>query len=826
MKKSYFLLAAFALSMSLAAQDGIGSDYTEPDDGSTADATQWSAISDGLQASWASRDARYALREVPSVKMRTDTTVYAWRGERVNMQAVLFSKAQTGTVSLALTGDNAALAEGSEARFVNYVITNDFRGCTKNYNQANYTTYLTPDVIDIETQKALPAMTTRPVWVNVEVPRDLDAGTYHLTLTVTETGAESHTLGLDVVVSERQLPEPHDYAFQLNFWMQPYAASRYYQVDNWSQAHFDALRPYMQMLARAGQKAAFAVLFYEPWGEQSNDKFLPMVETTKETDGSWSFDYTVFDEWIEFQMSCGIDQQINCFSMLPWDMSFRYTDASTGSYAYVNAGTTDDAYKELWTALLTDFAAHLTEKGWLDKTVLAMDERGESDMLNAYEIAQAAVPGIKMALAGNYHSSLVDKLYEYCVAYGQTFSETELANREAKGWVSTTYTACPDGEPNVCSNNNPADGAFLPVYCTANGFNGFLRWAWMNWTDDPLRDTRFKFFTPGDTYIVYPGGRSSIRWERFTEGVQQAEKIRLLREEYAAAGDETSLATLNTAVENFKSGTVSATSTSAYLVNYLESVLNGSPTPGLEPAESYCEVGPTNNNNRATALAQRWLAAASTSGALQDLDYASTVPTATGYIVCNDTIKATRGTTFTLTVKPATYDDGLQWCRDALFADWNADSIFDTTTETIARAGNAKADNSTTLLEQTFSLTVPTTAALGTTRLRLTYADAWSDLPYACGDLQKGFAMDFPLAIVEDEPTAIKQTLTQPKTRWENGTLQLPRPARLYVYSFAGALLDSTPAVSQYSTSDFTPGNYIILVKYTDGGQASFKFHK
>ena len=36
----------------------------------------------------------------------------------------------------------------------------------------------------------------------------------------------------------------------------------------------------------------------------------------------------------------------------------------------------------------------------------------------------------------------------------------------------------------------------------------------------------------GDTYMVYPDARSSIRFERLVEGIQDAEKIRILRKEY------------------------------------------------------------------------------------------------------------------------------------------------------------------------------------------------------------------------------------------------------------------------------------------------------
>lgn len=121
-----------------------------------------------------------------------------------------------------------------------------------------------------------------------------------------------------------------------------------------------------------------------------------------------------------------------------------------------------------------------------------MDERGLDNMLDAYRVAQEAVPGIKMALAGTYHPELLDKLYDYCIGFGEAFTADELAARKAKGYKSTTYTCCSNTEPNLFSNSLSAEAAYIPVWCTANGFEGYLHWSWMNWTDSPLSDTRFR----------------------------------------------------------------------------------------------------------------------------------------------------------------------------------------------------------------------------------------------------------------------------------------------------------------------------------------------
>ena len=381
-------------------------------------------------------------------------------------------------------------------------------------------------------------------------------------------------LNLKIEVNARTLPSPAEQKFHVDFWQQPYAVSRYNDVPRWSQAHLEALRPYLTLLARSGQKVVSAILFYEPWGDQSHDKFSAMVRTTRTKNGEWQYDYTVFDQWVKLCEECGISEQINCFSMVPWDMSFRYYDEAQGKDVDLKTTTSSAEYKALWTAFLKSFAAHLKQQGWYDKTCIAMDERGLNNMLDAYRVAQEAVPGIKMALAGTHHKELVDKLYDYCIGFGEHFTDDELAARKARGWKSTTYTCCSNTEPNLFSNSLPAEAAYLPVFCVANKFEGYLHWSWMNWADNPLTDTRFRLFAPGDTYLIYPGPRSSVRYERFIEGVAMAEKVRILREEYAAKGNNAALDALNKQVEAFAPAGIPTGQTAAGMVNALQQLLN------------------------------------------------------------------------------------------------------------------------------------------------------------------------------------------------------------------------------------------------------------
>ena len=558
-------------------------DYAEPRLNTTPDATSWNALPDGLIATWASRDVHYKLHEVPQVTQKNSATITAWKGERANIQAVLYSKSDQGTLSVRMTewkkNGVATGVNGGDARFVNYVITDDFTSCGN--NSMGYPTWLVADVIDQDKPHAVPAMETRPVWCTLEIPRDIEAGEYTTSLEVVdENGYVVKSLALNVNVDSHSLPTVAEQKFHLDFWQQPYAVSRYYGVERWSDEHLEALRPYLAALGRAGQRVVTAILFYEPWGEQTHDLFDPMVQTTKKSNGTWEYDYTVFDKYVELCAEYGINKQINCFSMLPWDMSFRYFDEASNSYKTLTTTYSSDEYRELWTSFLTAFKAHLQQKGWFEKTNIAVDERGEAAMLKAYEIANAL--GFKMALAGNYHSSLCDILHDKCVQLGQEhyITATQLADRKSKNRVTTFYTSCANSEPNIYTNSYPAEAAYLPIYAAKMNLDGYLHWSWMNWDEDPLTDSRYRKFGSGDTYCYYPGNRSSVRFERLIEGIHQYEKIQILREEYSDNADK--LYKLNTLLGRFI-GSVAGEDCAA-LVDDLEDFLNGKEVEIPEPA--------------------------------------------------------------------------------------------------------------------------------------------------------------------------------------------------------------------------------------------------
>lgn len=589
MKNAIILCALLAFGPVCMAQQAekypLG-DYQELTDTKPHDSEAvWDKQAKPVQLSWGSTDIRYKKLNVPEVAKTSRLQSKAWKGERINAQAVLWTKENlegaTITVSDLKNGSAVIPSSAVTTNFVRYVMTDELNkdrkgGCGHRENKAEWDSSVVADVLDIVKIHDIQARTTQPIWMNVWVPFDARPGKYKGTLTVSGKNFQPMNLQVEIDVLNRTLPEPKDWKFHLDLWQNPYSVARYYQVPLWSKAHFDAMRPIMKMLANAGQRAITASIMHKPWAGQTEDHFDSMVFRMKKIDGTWEYDYTVFDKWVEFMMNeIGIKDLISCYTMIPWALTFDYYDQATNRVQFINAKPGDAEYAEYWGTFLKDFSRHLREKGWFEKTAISMDERPMEAMREAIKVIKQADPEFKITLAGNYHPEIQSDLYYLSIPYGHKFPADVKAAREKAGQISTVYTCCSEAFPNTFTFSNPAEAPWTVLHAIAGGYDGYLRWAVNSWTADPLRDSRFRTWAAGDTYSIYPGPRSSIRFERLVEGIQDCEKVRILREELAAKGAKSKLEKLNKAVAKFTpEGLAETQQTAAEMVNELSRLLN------------------------------------------------------------------------------------------------------------------------------------------------------------------------------------------------------------------------------------------------------------
>ena len=558
--KRFFIFALCALYCNMCFSQASG-DYVELTDSRPHDdEVAWNKLPDFPQISWGSTDVRYAKYNIPTLQKTNIWKTKAWKGERVNAQAAVWTKTAISeariTVSDLKCGSSVIPSSEIKPSFVRYVMTDELNkdgkgACGHRENKADWDSSIVADLLYKPELKEIKACSTQPVWVNISVPKDAKTGVYKGTLTVSGNGIADMKLNMEINVSNHTLPSPKDWAFHLDLWQSPYAVARYHNVPLWSDAHFEAMRPVMKILAGAGQKVITTTIMHKPWNGQTEDHFDSMVSKVKLINGGWAYDFTVFDMWVEFMMSMGIDKQINCYTLIPWAIRFDYYDQATGRILFLEAKPGDAAYEDYWKSFLSRFASHLRSKGWFERTTIAMDERGLEAMKEAIKVIRKADPEFKISLAGNYHGEIEADLYDYCLAFNHNFPEETKAAREKAGKKSTVYTCCSEARPNTFTFSPPAEASWIGWHAAAGNYDGYLRWAYNSWTSNPLRDSRFHTWAAGDCYIVYPYGYSSIRMERLIEGIQDYEKIRILNKEFEDKNAHGKLKQLNAAVSMF-----------------------------------------------------------------------------------------------------------------------------------------------------------------------------------------------------------------------------------------------------------------------------------
>ena len=158
----------------------------------------------------------------------------------------------------------------------------------------------------------------------------------------------------------------------------------------------------------------------------------------------------------------------------------------------------------------------------------------------------------------------------------------------------------------------------------------------------------------------------------------------------------------------------------------------------------------------------RYVVSANTTGCSTDLDYTNPSASNAVYTYTGAGMTVEQGQSFDLHVTSAEY---MVWCHAVVFVDWNCDYDFDDEGEELFKVGSDVDDSDAPsdlvqngnpeVADFTRTITVPADAAVGTTRMRIQFTDAWHikgvDHPdhSAMDAVDKGGVYDFDVTITE-----------------------------------------------------------------------------
>ena len=423
---------------------------------------------------------------------------------------------------------------------------------------------LTNPVLELEGKRA------RAIWVELEIPEDTVPGEYtcHVSLyagSMFTTETRLTEAAVQITVADCRMPAPAEHRFHLDLWQHLSNIARKHETPLWSDEHFAVLEQYVRSLGELGQKAVTLVVSQVPWaGQGCHDEYrmaanlyeYSIIPVTKTAEG-FIYDYGPMQRYIDLCAAYGIDREISIFGLAniwagegfgalaedyPDKIKIRYLDKADGCYKYMTTAAEIDDY-------IRSLEQYFLATGQIDRVRLVADEPGD---IVAYrksiEHLHAVAPAFRCKAALNHASFIGEfgrEVDDYVPSLGTLAQEYDII-REYQGSLTGKrflwYVCCGPEYPNTFLRSRLTESYFIGVLTSYVRLDGFLRWNYTVWNDDPRADIRYGNWYAGDTNFVYPASNGAplltLRYKALKRGIQFYELLEQLREKDPAALEE------------------------------------------------------------------------------------------------------------------------------------------------------------------------------------------------------------------------------------------------------------------------------------------------
>lgn len=407
-----------------------------------------------------------------------------------------------------------------------------------------------------------------PAHILVDVPADAKAGQYLITVRVFRAVgafAEEKVFegALTLNVCSYVLPSPQQWRCHLDLWQHNSNIARTFGTELWSDEHFAKMEQVIATLSDLGQRSVTVVAGDCPWRgwgcyllkDHPATLFeYSMILIRREKDGSFSYDFSALRRYIELCFSYGIRGDITVYGLMgiwshmplfpgsapedyPEQVLIRYLDESDGCYHYLEK--TEDIL-----SYIRALFALFREMGVFHLVRIGADEPSD---LNAYNknvaLLRSVAPDIQFKMALDKTSAIQTfspDTDDIAASFPCSCENRALLHkvREENEKRRILFYVCniPKNEPNTVLKSELYECTALAAIGYLFGFDGFLRWAYTCWTQDPLKDIRYNntALPAGDVNFLYPaksgGVLFSIRYFALRKMLQIYEMLHLLKD--------------------------------------------------------------------------------------------------------------------------------------------------------------------------------------------------------------------------------------------------------------------------------------------------------
>lgn len=428
---------------------------------------------------------------------------------------------------------------------------------------------LVNDAILRDKDMLVEAYIPQTLWVEGFIPYDFKDDNLSLTIDLYKThGYEDEeniaSIKVPITIKDVVIPTLNERKFFLDLWQHPSCLARMYKVGLWSDEHFEIIDNYLKDLASMGEKVTTIIASDYPWAGQgcyeieknpSNLFEYNMIHVDKDKDGNINCDFSSLDRYISIASKYGMAEELDIFGFLGgWHpeqfgnpvedyedpIRVRYFDESDEKFKFIKTA------KELG-IYITEVCNHLIELGVWDRVRVIADVPKNPELIKrCMEFIDSLNPDIIIKYKTAIHGQeSLDKykteMNDICVDLNLAANNHQdiknikdiLNNKDGK---FTWFLCCFPEKPNSFLSSPFVENRIISWYTYYFGFDGFLRWDYNLWTENPWENSSYRFpiFKAGDMSFVYPGKDlkpvRSVRQENLRFGIQDFELLTMLEE--------------------------------------------------------------------------------------------------------------------------------------------------------------------------------------------------------------------------------------------------------------------------------------------------------
>lgn len=406
------------------------------------------------------------------------------------------------------------------------------------------------------------AYQTAVVWTELTVPENTAPGVYQggVRIFISRGMEEEQAAGeitFELTVKNVILPDKKQSTFELDLWQHNSIMAHHYGVERFGEDHFRILENYVASLADLGEKCISIIASDVPWAGQtchrlddgSNMYEYNIIDIIKRKDGTFHYDYTKMQRYIDLCFQYGIDKWIKVFGLVavwtdpeygfgnltddyPDALKLRYLDQSDGKMKMMKKGTEIDHY-------IRSLQDYFVEKNLIDKVLLSADEPMDFDYYSVIiKRIRENAPKFRFFAAINHTEHIqqcqkdVDSFCMILPSVTQEWDKVEYYKSQYDK-IYTWYVCCGPAYPNMFLRSDLLETRLVGILTEYLGLHGFLRWNYTVWNKDPEKSLCWHVFPAGDTCFVYPGkdGRPvlSLRYKQLKRAIEDYMLIDMLK---------------------------------------------------------------------------------------------------------------------------------------------------------------------------------------------------------------------------------------------------------------------------------------------------------